>query len=110
MPGIAPKQKVRKGRVIPGFPNENPVVEIIAFNPTPFGGEGETPYRARAFDREQGDLSENIVWSTVADGVLGTGPNPTLNFTTGGVQDLFAAVTDSYGYSGEDDVSVNVGP
>ena len=111
MPGLAPKQKVRTGRVLPDFPNSPPVVEIIAYNSAAYAGEGEGGYVARATDPDQGDISANIVWESGTDGIVGSGPDAVLTFTTVTPHGLVAKVTDSFGATGESGVvNVVVGP
>ena len=61
---MSPKIKVRKGRPLPGWPNQVPLVTITAFDAAPSNGVPNNGFTATATDPETGqDLSANIVWT-----------------------------------------------
>ena len=69
--GMSPNIKVKKGRALVGWPNAAPTISITVSQLTATAGTPTGPYTASALDADQGDLSATVVWSTVADGVLG---------------------------------------
>ena len=108
---MAPRQKLKKGRPLDGFPNQGPTVIITAsFSPMPQGQPSESgEFTATATDPEQGDIAADLVWSTSADGQLGTGPAPILTFaSTGEGQALTAQVFDGFGEGANDVVFITV--
>lgn len=110
------RQKLLKGRPLTGHVNVAPVVTITAFNTNPANGVPATGFAATATDSEQGDISNQIVWTTsqgtagspTTPLVLGTGASPTLTFPVAGSQTVTASVTDSYGSTGSDSAVTNV--
>ncbi len=63
---MAPRQKVRVGRPLVGFPNTDPVVAITMWEGSMFvdvpSESGE--FVATAIDAEQGDIASSLVWTT----------------------------------------------
>ncbi len=108
---MAPRQKLKKGRPLEGFPNQGPTVQITAFQSLVQAGvpEASGEFTATATDPEQGDIARDLVWSTAADGQLGEGAAPILTFTTPGAsQNLTAQVFDGFGEGANDVVQVTV--
>ena len=110
---MAPRQKLKKGRPLAGFPNQGPTVVITSFISNPLNGVAQPPggegtYTATATDPEQGDIAAQLVWTASTDGPLGTGAAPSLTFTTPGGQNLTASVVDSFGEGANDVVAVTV--
>jgi hypothetical protein len=66
MGNMAPRQKLRAGRALVGFPNTAPVVVITTFtSPVTVDAEAEVgSFVATAVDAEQGDLASTLVWTT----------------------------------------------
>lgn len=64
-------------------------------------------FQATAMDFEEGDLSDQIVWVSDVDGLLGTGPNVTATLSAG-EHTIRAAVTDQAGATGADEVLLRV--
>ncbi len=67
MGNMAPRQKLRVGRPLVGFPNTAPVV-TITFAKTPVTVDEAQPsgeYTATAVDAEEGDISSSLVWTTL---------------------------------------------
>jgi len=99
----------QKGRALVGHTNTPPVVTITAFIADMTQDVPDGPFTATAFDAEQGDISDQIVWSTVADGILGTGASVTLAFSTlNGTTPLKASVVDAFDDGGSDEEVINV--
>lgn len=108
---MAPRQKLKKGRPLEGFPNQGPTVTITAsFSPVNAGVPTESgEFTATATDPEQGDIARDLVWSTAADGELGEGAAPILTFTSAGEgQTLTAQVFDGFGEGANDAVAITV--
>ena len=61
MGNMAPKQKVRAGRVVVGYPNQGPLVLILS-HPDAVQNVPKSGYLAIATDTEQGDISNTIIW------------------------------------------------
>jgi len=111
MPGMSPRIKLKKGRPLVGHTNVGPAISITANVDPVDGGVATTGFAALATDAEQGDISSQVVWSTVADGRVGTGSPATLTFqTTGAAQVLTATITDGFGAIATDTVLVTVNP
>ena len=110
MPGMSQNIKIRKGRVA----NAAPVVTITAFVASPANGVSEGPFTATAIDAVDGDISANIIWSTVEDGDLATGASVSLTFPASGsphvpaARVLTARVVDTGALTGTDTQSVTV--
>ena len=62
MPGLAPAQKIKKGRPLVGFPNTGPVVTITGFDAGPTVSVATPGFTGTAIDTEQGDISASIIW------------------------------------------------
>jgi hypothetical protein len=108
---MAPRQKLKKGRPLEGFPNQGPTVIITASqSPVPQGQASEGgEFTATATDPEQGDIAASLVWSTSADGNFGTGAAPILTFGSSGEgQALTASVVDGFGEGANDVVFITV--
>ncbi len=108
---MAPRQKLKKGRPLEGFPNQGPTVQITAFESAVTQGQASEggEFTATATDPEQGDIASSLVWSTSLDGPLGEGAAPILTFTTPGAsQNLTAQVFDAFGEGANDVVQVTV--
>jgi len=112
MPGMSARIKVKKGRKLAGW--NAPTITIDAFSPSEVAGvpTDNLDFTGTASDVEDGNISANIVWTTVADGDVqtgGTGDAPILTFTTAGPsQVLTASITDSWGNTSTATVSVTV--
>jgi YD repeat-containing protein len=66
------------------------------------------PLTAIAIDREDGDISTNIHWSSNINGPLGIGGTVTVAGLTEGMHDITAAVTDSYGNTKSETMSLEI--
>ena len=66
--GLAPVQKLKKGRALVGFPNAGPTVVITGQPAAPAAGAPTAGYTATAVDPQQGDLSAGLIW--IGDSVL----------------------------------------
>jgi hypothetical protein len=86
-----------KLHVTAGAANTAPVVTITAPAPgTQFPATEEVAFAASAFDLEDGDLSNAIVWNSNLDGFLGTGPAITAILSPG-THIVTASASDSGG-------------
>ena len=109
---LAPKQKVKKGRPLQGYKNQPPTVTITALNTNPTENVPTPGYSAVAEDAEQGNVSNNILWrigGSPGGTVLGQGGDVTLTFPSPpGPVALSAEITDTFGVTVTDDVTVTV--
>ncbi len=90
-------------------PNNPPAVSIV--QPTSGGvfPQGATVVlEANSLDSEDGDISNNIVWSSNIDGALGNGSTLNVNSLSLGSHLITATVTDLGGLSNSDDVTIDV--
>ncbi len=90
-------------------PNQPPTVQVVL----PFNGttvdEGTTlTYSAIADDPEQGDIGDDLIWSSNLDGVFGTGNTFPYAGLSAGTHTITASVTDNGGLSDSDAVTVIV--
>jgi len=112
MPGMSARIKVKKGRKLNNWPEDAPTINIDTATGSVANGVTSTAFTATATDTEDGDISANVVWTTVADGNVqtgGTGGAPELEFTTvANGQTLTASITDSWGQTTIDTVLVDV--
>jgi hypothetical protein len=58
------------------------------------------PFVGNAYDREDGDISDGIIWDSNIDGVIFTGSGPELYLLSEGTHTIRACVTDSLGQEG----------
>jgi len=113
MPGLTARMKVKKGRKLVGW-DALPIITIDTFSAFEANGvpTDNLDFTGTASDAEDGNISANIIWTTVADGdvqTAGTGDAPILTFTTvGPSQVLTATITDSWGNTSTATVSVTV--
>lgn len=109
MPGMPPRIKQKKGRLLDNYPNVAPVVTITSSH-GPGGLGGSDTFTATAIDAEDGDITASIVWTTSFDTNpnTGTGGSFTTQFLDLGSLTVTATVTDAWGKSGSDTVVVEV--
>jgi hypothetical protein len=89
-------------------PNTPPSVAILSpSNGSVIGQTVGFTFSGTASDREDGDISWKIVWTSSLDGSLGTGGSVTANLSPG-THTITAAVTDSGGATTRSSVSVVV--
>ncbi len=65
-------------------------------------------FSGTADDAEDGDLTDNMVWTSDIDGQIGTGGSFSTTLSDG-IHAITASVTDSSGASGSDSVNITVG-
>jgi hypothetical protein len=92
-----------------GGGNTAPVVAISA----PADGAGFTEgdavtFAGSATDVEDGDLSGSLVWTSSADGQIGTGASFTTSSLSTGSHTVTATVSDSGGANGSDSIGISV--
>ncbi len=86
-----------------------PVVQITAPADSAVFDPGQAiTFTGTATDAEDGDLSASIVWSSSADGALGTGPSLTLSSLSAGAHTISAEVVDSDNGVGADSIQITV--
>ena len=66
------------------------------------------PFSGTALDTEEGDLSEDLSWTSDLDGPIGTGPGFSLSTLSVGSHLITASATDVGGLSGWDQVAIQV--
>ncbi len=90
----------------PDFPPE------IAFTPFAIGAQftpnDAFPLTATATDREDGDISSRIQWSSNLNGALGTGATVAVAGLTEGTHNITASVTDNFGNTQTKVMQLNV--
>jgi hypothetical protein len=111
------RQKLAKGRPLKGYASKNvgPTVTITGYVPTPNVNNPTVGFTATAVDPEQGDISNQIVWTTTTTSAspvlttqIGSGKSPTVTFDTQGAQTVTASVADSFGTTGTDTQAITV--
>ena len=113
MPGaMNVRQKLAKGRPLKGHPNKAPTISSISGSTNPVQNV-PTQYIASAFDAEERNISDRIVWTIpggkkLPDVVLGRGGNVLLTFDTLGSDTLTATITDSFGASDDSSLGITV--
>lgn len=92
-----------------GNPNSAPTISINSpGNESTFSSGQTISFSGSASDTEEGDLSNNITWSSNQDGNLGAGTS--LNaILSDGVHQVTATITDSGGLSSSSVITVTVG-
>ena len=65
-------------------------------------------FAASAGDAEEGDLSENLSWSSDLDGPIGTGPGFVTSSLSPGAHQITASLSDSGGLGGADQIGLQV--
>lgn len=65
-------------------------------------------FTGSASDTEDGDLSASLVWTSSADGQIGTGASFTTSTLSTGSHTITASVTDSGGANGADSIGISV--
>jgi TonB family protein len=93
--------------VEPDAPPQVQIVEPESGTTVTEGGSLE--FSGSASDAEDGDLSESIQWTSDRDGSLGSGPGVEATLSVG-THTVSAVVTDSFGQTGEDEITVTVEP
>jgi M6 family metalloprotease-like protein len=66
-------------------------------------------FSGNASDKEDGDLTENITWSSSLDGLIGNGESFTTNQLSDGSHLITASSTDSDGNTGSNEINIEVG-
>jgi hypothetical protein len=91
--------------------NDAPTVSITA----PANGSSATQgdnvnFTGTASDTEDGDIGASIDWTSSLDGTIGSGASVNTTSLSVGTHTITAAVTDSGGLSGEDQITFTVDP
>ncbi len=109
--GLSQQARVTVSVVEAQVANNQPVLTIHSpMNNQGFlVGEG-VPLYATATDEEDGDITENIHWTSSLSGILGSGGTLTVNQLSEGSHVITASVTDSGGLNYDQVVSVKVNP
>ncbi len=95
--------------LVGGPVNLPPVVTITApANGSMFNAGDAVTFTGTAIDPEDGDISASVAWSSSLDGALGTGASVTTSTLSVGAHTVTAAVTDSGGQGGNDQVGVTI--
>ncbi|MGX5202794.1 fibronectin type III domain-containing protein [Aliikangiella sp. IMCC44632] len=88
--------------------NSAPYLEIdTPLNGSTFESSANVEFMASASDQEDGNLSNQIIWSSSIDGVLGTGSDITATLTSG-IHIIYAFVEDSQGKTTTKETSIQV--
>ncbi|MDQ8203588.1 PQQ-dependent sugar dehydrogenase [Pelagicoccus sp. SDUM812003] len=91
--------------------NQAPVVGITSpLNETSYEEGSLITFEGAANDLEDGDLAEEIVWSSDLDGALGRGATIAVDSLRYGTHEITASVSDSGGNLGEESITVYVIP
>ncbi len=87
--------------------NEHPVVIISnPANSTVFDTDDEIAFSGSAMDDSDGDLSDDLVWTSDIDGIIGTGSGFSTALSAGN-HTITASATDSEGETGSDFVDID---
>ena len=93
---------------VTALPNTDPTISISAPSNNTTITEGDSlTFTASANDAEDGDISDNIVWTSNIDNNLGTGSSISYNLTQGS-HTITASITDADGATATSTVSVTV--
>src|SRR6185436_12294368 len=90
-------------------PNTAPILSILVpKDGLSFDAGIPIQFGAVASDKQDGDLSPAIAWSSSRDGLLGTGGSISTSTLSSGTHTITAAVTDSGGMSATDEITLVV--
>lgn len=88
--------------------NRSPVVTIVSPpDGAQFAPGAEIHFSATAIDKQEGDLSDKLVWTSDNGTQLGTGPDLTVVLNSG-THTITAVAADWYGLTGTDSVTITV--
>lgn len=89
--------------------NKLPTIAITSPSPDAVFAPGESIlFQGTASDKEDGDLSASLEWSSDREGVLGTGGQVAAALTALGAHVITASVTDSGGATGSDSIPITI--
>jgi hypothetical protein len=92
-----------------GGGNNPPTVDITSpGNGASFSSGTSVSFAGSAFDAEDGNLTNNLVWTSGLDGQIGTGGSFSAALSDG-THTITASVTDSGGSPGNDSITITVG-
>lgn len=93
----------------PPSPNDAPTVSITSpADGSTFDSGATIDFAGTASDKEDGDLTASLVWTSSIDGQIGTGGSFSATLSDGN-HTVTASVTDSGGKTGSDSISITVG-
>ena len=88
--------------------NDPPVVSITSPTGSTFSSGATISFAGTAGDTEDSDLTASLIWTSDADGQIGTGGSFSTTISDG-THTITTSVTDSGGKTGSDSISITVG-